>query len=137
MPTETTDALVARVRRHTKHAVGAWCDECGFEWPCEKAQLLNTLDALRAVRQRGCDCGDDEACLFARERDALRADLARVTQERDAAVAVVAAARNYMAAFGQALDAHGVAYGEQQRTADAALRAALAGTAPTHTEETP
>jgi hypothetical protein len=40
------------------------------------------------------------------------------------------AAQNYMAAFGQALEAHGIPYGPQQKEADEQLRAALS--APQH-----
>jgi hypothetical protein len=34
--------------------------------------------ALRTVRAAGCQCGDDEACAFVRERDALRAEVERL-----------------------------------------------------------
>jgi hypothetical protein len=43
------------------------------------------------------------------------------------------AAQDYMAAFGQALDAHGIPYGPQQKEADEQLRAALS--APQHSHE--
>ena len=35
-------------------------------------------DELKQVRERGCQCGDDEACAFARERDAAREQVARL-----------------------------------------------------------
>jgi len=42
-----------------------------------------------------------------------------------------AALLDYMAAFGQALEAHGIAYGPQQDAADKAARAALGEKTPT------
>lgn len=98
MASDDTAALVTRVRKHVKHVVGAWCDECGFEWPCEKAQLLAAYDAAvergaadfeRAAyqaRQRGMveallQEAEQRAQTAEVERDALRADLARVTKE--------------------------------------------------------
>lgn len=35
---------------------------------------------------RRCECGADDACAFARERDAAEAKLEQVTKERDEAV---------------------------------------------------
>lgn len=58
MTTETTDALVARLREdHPRRTAGesAWCDTCGTRWPCDTAQLLDALDALRADLARTRD----------------------------------------------------------------------------------
>jgi hypothetical protein len=46
--------------------------------------------------------------------------------EPDPCDALAEAAREYMAAFGQALEAWGISYGPQQQEADRKLRAALA-----------
>lgn len=64
------------------------------------------------------------------------ADLAIAMKHRDAAEAREAklreAAQNYMAQFGQALEAHGIPYTSAQATADHELRAALAEGEDTH-----
>ena len=43
---------------------------------------------LKQVRKRGCQCGDDEACAFVRERDAAREQVARLEADRQAAFKV-------------------------------------------------
>ena len=44
----------------------------------EVKRLLEENRALAAVRQRGCDCGDDDACLFVVEGNRLRAERDRL-----------------------------------------------------------
>jgi hypothetical protein len=51
----------------------------------EVAQLRAEVARLQEVRQRGCDCSDEDACRFARERDEARADVARLEHDRTAA----------------------------------------------------
>jgi len=45
---------------------------------------------------------------------------------REAADELLVALENYMSAFGQALEAHGIPFNDQQRAADSRARAALA-----------
>ncbi len=44
-------------------------------------RLCAEVSALKAVHIRGCECSGDDACLFARERDKARAELA-IERER-------------------------------------------------------
>lgn len=48
-----------------------------------KDQLLDETDnaALQEVHAKGCECGDDEACQFVRERDALRTRIVELERE--------------------------------------------------------
>jgi len=46
-----------------------WCQ-------CQVDELTEEIARLREVHLRGCECTADEACAFARERDALRTALA-------------------------------------------------------------
>ncbi len=43
----------------------------------ERDEARAALAVLEVVRQHGCDCADDEACLFVREREDARTALAR------------------------------------------------------------
>ena len=48
----------------------------------EVETLRNDLRVLQEVRDPGgCECSDDEACRFVRERDAVRAEVERLTRE--------------------------------------------------------
>lgn len=51
----------------------------------ERDEARAEVERLREVRQRGCDCNDEDACRFARERDEARAEVERLKAERDAA----------------------------------------------------
>lgn len=44
----------------------------------ENERLKDDLAIMERLRQHGCECSDDEACLFARERDAARAEVTRL-----------------------------------------------------------
>jgi hypothetical protein len=50
-----------------------------------RLQAEAEVERLREMRQRGCDCNDEDACRFARERDEARAEVERLKAERDAA----------------------------------------------------
>ena len=51
------------------------------------AQRDEEIRHLREVRQHGCDCSDDEACLFARQRDEARAEVALIKMQWQEAAA--------------------------------------------------
>lgn len=51
----------------------------------DEAHIDNRV--LAEVRSAGCECGDDEACRFVRERDAARAEVERLTRESSRASA--------------------------------------------------
>jgi DNA repair exonuclease SbcCD ATPase subunit len=55
------------------------------EAEAERDAALAEVERLREMRQRGCDCNDEDACRFARERDEARAEVERLKAERDAA----------------------------------------------------
>lgn len=38
------------------------------------------MERLKEIRQRGCDCNDEDACRFARERDEARAEVERLKE---------------------------------------------------------
>lgn len=44
----------------------------------ERDEARAEVERLREVRQRGCDCNDEDACRFARERDEARAEVTRL-----------------------------------------------------------
>ena len=48
------------------------------------AEVEAELARQQTVYLKGCECSPDDACLFARERDAVRERLAEVERERDA-----------------------------------------------------
>lgn len=51
---------------------------------CDRmAEMEAERDRLREIRQRGCDCSDDDACAFARERDAAIAERDEAIRARD------------------------------------------------------
>lgn len=51
----------------------------GIRYGCYEVEAVESLQeeiaALKEVRGAGCQCGDDEACRFVRERDAANAAL--------------------------------------------------------------
>jgi len=59
------------------------------EAEAERDAALAEVQRLQELRQRGCDCSDEDACRFARERDEARAEVerlkAKVERLRDAA----------------------------------------------------
>lgn len=55
------------------------------EAEAERDEARAEVERLREMRQRGCDCNDEDACRFARERDEARAEVERLKAERDAA----------------------------------------------------
>lgn len=56
--------------RHGKQIEGYYVCEAALE----RDALRTELAALKEVRQHGCECSDEDACLFARQRNFLRAD---------------------------------------------------------------
>lgn len=44
-----------------------------------RAEAVRERDTLKMLREKGCDCSDEEACRFVRERDEARAKLAELT----------------------------------------------------------
>jgi hypothetical protein len=78
--TETTDALVARLRDDAMEAEAGDAPSVAL-LPRDVIRLLDARDALRD----DLALANADADQLVRERDALRADRARVTQERNAA----------------------------------------------------
>jgi len=64
-----------------------------------------------------------------RENESYKQRIAALTEQKrraDLYPELLVALENYMSAFGQALEAHGIPFGDQQRAADSEARAALA-----------
>ncbi len=51
------------------------------EAEAERDEARAEVRRLREMRQRGCDCNDEDACRFARERDEARAEVMRLRAE--------------------------------------------------------
>jgi len=51
------------------------------EAEAERDEARAEVERLREMRQRGCDCNDEDACRFARERDEARAEVMRLQAE--------------------------------------------------------
>jgi len=51
------------------------------EAEAERDEARAEVERLREMRQRGCDCNDEDACRFARERDEARAEVMRLRAE--------------------------------------------------------
>lgn len=47
---------------------------------CEEARA--EVEVWKELREKGCDCGDDESCRFVRERDDLQRKLSKLLAER-------------------------------------------------------
>jgi hypothetical protein len=56
----------------------AECQNCSG-WDALAAELA----AVKEIRQHGCECSDDDACQFARDRDKAQADLFLARQENE------------------------------------------------------
>ena len=82
--------------------------------------LKADLAAALELRQKGCDCNDDDACRFARERDAALADLAAARAD----AARYRWIRDNHEVRGRAME---IVYGMNGSDWDAAIDAALAG----------
>lgn len=46
----------------------------------ERDELRAEVKRLKELRAHGCECGDDDACKFARERDEARAEVERLRE---------------------------------------------------------
>lgn len=49
----------------------------------ERDALRAEVARLKELRAHGCECGDDDACKFARERDEARAEVERLRESLD------------------------------------------------------
>lgn len=70
---DTEDILMDRVEDHQEMNLKRAEEGLSPEEVTPIEELRRRYEELEEVRHTGCECGDDEACLFVRQREELRA----------------------------------------------------------------